>query len=371
MADAEPDQKESRAQRFKCDACGAERRYDAKTQRLVCDFCGASSEVPRGGADIVEHDLFAGLERLPVGLGVESHKVARCKECAASVHFGGDKTAIACAFCGSTSVLVQEENRRLLRPESLVPFGVDKHRASEEWKRWLRRLWFRPGDLRKLASVNELGGVYVPFWTYDAHVDSSWTAEAGYYYYVTEEYEVVVNGERVRKTREIRHTRWESAWGDRSDDYDDVLVCASVGLPDALADSLRSFDTKALVPYGPAYLAGWSAEEYAVDLQAGWSRAQKKVDEEQQRRCGRDVPGDTHRALTVSSSYSELTFKHILLPIWIAAYRYRGEVYRFLVNGQTGEVQGKAPYSWIKIALFVLFCAASIALLILLLSKGQ
>jgi hypothetical protein len=209
-----------------------------------------------------------------------------------------------------------------------------------------------------MARVQDLGGVYVPFWTYDAHVDSSWTAEAGFYYYVTEEYEVVENGETVTRTREIRHTRWESAWGDRSDDYDDVLVCASVGLPQDLAESLRSFDTAALVPYTPGFLAGWLAEEYAVDVREGFSHAQQKIDAEQESRCGTDVPGDTHRSLQVNSTYSNLTFKHVLLPIWIAAYRYRGEIYRFLVNGQTGEVQGKAPYSWIKITLAVLSAIA-------------
>ncbi len=361
----------SRAERFKCEGCGAEQRYEASIKKLKCDFCGATREVPKGAGVVVERDLFAGLESLPTGLGVETNKAARCKECGATVHFDSAKTAASCAFCGSSSILMQEENRKLLRPESLVPFGIDRKNANDNFSRWMRRLWFRPNDLKHLAKVQEVAGVYVPFWTYDAHVESSWTADAGYYYYVTEEYEVEENGETVTRTREIRHTRWESAWGQRSDDYDDVLVCASVGLPPDLADSMKSFDTAQLVPYTPGYLAGWSAEEYAVDLQAGFGRAQQKIDTEQSARCARDVPGDTHRALDVSSQYSNLTFKHVLLPIWIAAYRYRGEIYRFLVNGQTGEVQGKAPYSWIKIALFALAVAALIALIAIFASKGK
>jgi hypothetical protein len=375
MADPLTDEKpskDSKAQRFKCEACGAEQKYDATSGRLKCDFCGAVRDVPKGEGAVVEHDLnaaWATLESMPTGLGTEGDKVAKCKECGAQIHFNGDLTATRCTFCGSASVLVQEENRRLLRPESLVPFAIDKARANDEFGRWMRGLWFRPGDLRRMARVQDLGGVYVPFWTYDAHVDSAWTAEAGFYYYVTEEYEVVENGETVTKTREIRHTRWESAWGDRSDDYDDVLVCASVGLPQDLADSLRSFDTGALVPYTPGFLAGWLAEEYAVDVREGFSHAQQKIDAEQESRCAGDVPGDTHRALQVNSTYSGLTFKHVLLPIWIAAYRYRGEIYRFLVNGQTGEVQGKAPYSWIKITLAVLSAIALIVAIYLIASK--
>lgn len=361
--------KDARASRFKCEACGAEQKYDAATKKLRCDFCGAVREVPKGQGAIVEHDLFAGIDALPHGLGVDDTKVARCKECGAQVHFNGAKTATSCAFCGSSSILVQEENRKLLRPESLVPFAIEKKRANEEFARWLKKLWFRPSDLKRLATVQELGGIYVPFWTYDAQVASSWTADAGYYYYVTEEYEVVENGETVVKTREIRHTRWESAWGQRADAYDDVLVCASVGLPQELADSLKSFDTTQLVPYTPGYLAGWQAEEYAVDLQTGFGRAKEKIDSEQNERCAGDVPGDTHRALDVNNTYQDLTFKHVLLPVWLAAYRYRGEVYRYLVNGQTGEVQGKAPYSWWKISLTVLSLVAAIVLAVLLANR--
>src|SRR6185369_2868717 len=98
---------------------------------------------------------------------------------------------------------------------------------------------------------------------------------------------------------------------------------------------------------------------------AGFVQARAKINAEQETRCAADVPGDTQRALDVSSTYSNLTFKHVLLPIWIAAYRYHDDVYRFLVNGQTGEVQGKAPYSWVKIGLTVALVIFALALAIL------
>jgi hypothetical protein len=217
-----------------------------------------------------------------------------------------------------------------------------------------------------MARVQDVAGVYVPFWTYDAHVESSWTAEAGYYYYETEEYVVQENGEEVVKTREVQRTRWEPAWGHRADDFDDVLVCASVGMPQELAAHFGHFDTRQLVPYAPGFLAGWRAEEYAVDLADGFATAQKSMERTQAGRCGGDVPGDTRRNLSVDNVFSDITFKHVLLPVWIAAYRYRDRVYRFLVNGQTGEVKGDAPLSWAKIALFTLAMVALAALLIYL-----
>lgn len=353
-----------KARRFKCEACGGEQLFDAASGKLKCKYCNALRDVPAGEGAVVERDLFEGLAQAPRGLGVEGgSRAAKCQECGAHVVFAEQQTAARCTFCGSSKVLEQAENLQALRPESLLPFGVDKKRANESFGKWLGTLWFRPSDLKRLAKVDEVAGVYVPFWTFDAHVDSSWTAEAGYYYYVEEEYTTQENGETVTKTRSVRHTRWESAWGRRSDDFDDVLVCASQGLPRELADELKTFNTSELVAYSPGFLAGWRAEEYAIDLQNGFGVAQDKMNREQEKRCASDVPGDTHRNLSVDNTFSAVTFKHVLLPVWIAAYRYRNKVYRFLVNGQTGEVVGRAPWSWIKITLAIVALAAIVVAL--------
>lgn len=342
----------AQSRRFVCEACGGEQAFDATVGRLRCKYCGAEREVPADSTGaVVERDLWQGLAAAPRGLDIPEAKSSVCQECGAHVAFPDGVTATTCTFCGSARVLEEAENRRALRPESLLPFAIDKKRAQAAFTAWLGRLWFRPSNLKAMAKISELAGVYIPFWTYDAHVDSSWTAEAGYYYYVDEEYTTQENGKTVVKTRQVRHTRWERAWGSRSDDYDDLLVCASQGLPRELADRFKTFNMAALVPYSAGYLAGWRAEEYGVDLQAGFEIAKQRIVASQEQRCARDVPGDTHRGLRVENTLSNLTYKHVLLPLWIAAYRYDGKVYRFLVNGSTGEVVGKAPWSWVKITL--------------------
>ncbi|MAQ19762.1 MAG: zinc ribbon domain-containing protein [Sandaracinus sp.] len=274
----------------------------------------------------------------------------KCQTCGATVSFAGTSISQTCDFCGSQHVLQQDSHRRVIRPQSLVPFGVDEAKAKESFKGWLAGLWFRPSDLKHKAAVGAVAGVYIPYWTFDARVHSEWRAEAGHYYYEQETY--VQNGEK--KTRQVRKTRWESAWGRRQDAHDDVLVVASQGLPRKIAQRFSTFDTSRLMPYDPRYLAGWRAEEYAVELGEAWTEAQQTIEQEQYARCGRDVPGDTHRGLQVQNQYSAETFKHVLLPLWIASYRYGDKPYRFLVNGQTGEVQGEAPISWVKVTLFVL-----------------
>jgi len=351
----------AQARRFRCENCGGELAYDAASAKLKCAHCGATRDVPaEGHHQVVERDLFQGLAAAPRGLGT-AVRVHRCQECGANVSFPEGVAATKCTFCGSSKVLDQAENRNAIRPESLVPFSFDKKAANAAFARWIGKLWFRPNDLKHIAKVQEVNGVYVPFWTYDAQVSSQWRAERGWHYYEEEE-TTDANGQR--QTKRVQRTRWEPAWGQRRDFHDDVLVCASKGLPDNLAEHLRTFNTKQLVPYAPGYIAGWRAEEYAVELQEGWARAQATIEEGQRRRCASDVGGDTHRSLSVSNEYTGLTYKHALLPVWIAAYRYQQRVFRFLVNGQTGEVVGKAPWSAVKIILFLLVLAAIIATIV-------
>ncbi len=337
--------------------------FDAALGKMLCPNCEHTMEVPtaEGQTSIVEYNLQDGIaasaER---GLGTPV-RTARCNDCGATVSFAENVTATECEFCGSSQVMEQEENRNLIRPESLVPFKIEKSEATGKFKSWIGGLWFRPSALKERAAISKIHGVYVPYWTYDATVDSEWQAQAGFYYYVTESY---TDSEGNDQTRQVRETRWEPAWGDRRDAYDDLLVCASKGLPPGMAERLETFDTSALVSYDPSYLTGWSAEEYAVELNDGWTQAVARMESTQRDRCSSDVPGDTQRFLNVTNQFSEETFKHVLLPLWISAYRYNDKVYRFLVNGQTGEVTGKAPYSWLKIVLFIAAIVGTIAAIV-------
>jgi hypothetical protein len=282
----------------------------------------------------------------------------RCKECGATVQFDQNATTTACPFCGSSYVAPQEVSAKSIRPESLVPFRVDRAAAGQSFSKWIGGLWFRPSDLKKRAKVQNIDGVYVPFWAYNADVSSRWTADAGYYYYVA-----VTKRDSQGKTHteQERRIRWQPAWGQRQDSHRDVLICASKGLPPELVLKVQNFDCQQLAPYNPAYLSGWRAEEYVVNLQDGWGGAAQRIADEQYKRCDKDVPGDTHRNLSVNNAFANVTWRHILLPLWIAAYRYKEKVFRFLVNGQSGEVVGKAPWSAIKLIILFTIIAALIA----------
>jgi DNA-directed RNA polymerase subunit RPC12/RpoP len=356
-------------QTFPCRQCGAQLLYDAATRGMVCGHCGLKEAVAlapgQGGqgmqaaAMIREIPLEQGMQLAMRGPGVAVTTI-QCNTCGATVNVGQGERTTKCAFCGSGTVLQVQTNEAAIRPESLVPFAIAREAANKRFGEWLAGLWWRPNDLKKMAQVQEMGGVYVPYWTFSAQVASQWNAQRGWYYYETEVYQTTENGQTVTRERQVQRTRWEPAWGQRQDYNANILVCAGRGLPPELAESVTSFDVRQLVPYQPSYLAGWRAEQYSLDLMPGWQQGMQKMISIQQGRCGRDVGGDTHQSLVVNNTFTAITFKHVLLPIWIAAYRYHGKAFQFLVNGQTGEVVGKAPWSWVKITLASLLAAALI-----------
>ncbi len=357
-----PDEKgtapESASLDFRCEDCAAVMAWDPESDALACQFCGGRREVPARRDPIREYGLDeAGSAARGLGLEV---RVARCEVCGAKVAFDTASVSESCVFCGSSRVLAEDARRNSIRPESLIPLDVSRDEVKAAFGAWLGRLWFRPSALKKLKDFDATG-VYVPYWTFDCHAQSDWTAQAGYHYWVTETYMTTVNGKTVMRTRQVRKTRWVPAAGERDDDFDDIPILASKGIDAGLARKLGEFKRAALVPYRPEYLAGWAAEEYSVTLADGWKTGQARAESTQVSRCSGDVPGDTQRSLHVRTEFSDVRWKHVLFPIWSLTFQWKGKAYPVLIHGQSGRVVGEAPYSWVKIVLVVLFVIAVIA----------
>ncbi|MHC4820242.1 MAG: TFIIB-type zinc ribbon-containing protein [Planctomycetota bacterium] len=338
---------------FPCPSCGAGLRWEPDVRGLRCPFCGESRSVEDDGTEVLERPLAEALEAARDGARRRTAvRRVTCDSCAATVEVPATEQAGRCAYCGSSRVVEEDDSEASLAPECLVPFAIDADDARARFRSWIRSLWFRPNRLKSQSTETELRGVMVPFWTFDARAESSWTAMAGHHYYVPV---------KVGKTTVMQqHTRWVSASGSRADFHDDHLVCASRGLDAGRVRDIEPFHLEELVNYREEYLAGWAAESYAVDAGEGWGRAKLWMFEEQESRCAGDVPGDTHRGLSVSTTLSGQRYRYALLPVFVCAYRFRKKVYRFLVNGQTGEVQGEAPWSWVKITLLVLGIIAAV-----------
>ncbi|MGZ5685862.1 MAG: hypothetical protein ACXWG9_17190, partial [Usitatibacter sp.] len=171
--------------------------------------------------------------------------------------------------------------------------------------------------------------------------------------------------ETVVAQRRRKETRWSPASGHVGKFHDDVMVMASRTLPAGILGAAARWNLKGLVPYQPEFVSGFQAEAYQVGLREGFPIAKVTIDAQVAELVRRDIGGDQQRIHEVATQYSDIKFKHVLLPVWISAYRYRDKVYRFIINGQTGEVSGESPKSWWKIAL--LTAAILILLFVLLL----
>jgi len=161
----------------------------------------------------------------------------------------------------------------------------------------------------------------------------------------------------------VQKVRWEFRSGTHQGYYDDELVCASRGLHEKILKKIYPYHLNALAHYKPEYLSGFQAEAYTIDPRACWNTARASMDQKERAACSRMLDGDTQRGLSVNSEYNNIKWKHILLPVYIAAYAYGKKVYRFMVNGQTGEVQGESPLSWWKIAAVALGIATIVIII--------
>lgn len=355
--------------RYSCEQCGADLRFAPGQTSLVCDHCGHAQEVPaaigQGAATgLAELDLGDGLKDALKGAEMAEVRSLSCPNCGALVEMTGAAHAAECPFC-ATPVVTDTGSARKIKPQGLIPFAVPEETARQALGKWLGKRWFAPGGLKEYARRGrKLNGIYTPFWTFDADTASRYTGQRGTHYYETRTVTVTVDGKNQRREEKVRRTSWAAVSGHVSRHFDDVLVLAAQSLPRGLTDGLKPWDLSALVPYTPDYLAGMQAEGYTVELDAGQQIAREEMARIIEADVRRDIGGDEQRVSSVDTSYSAETFKHILLPVWMAAYKFRGKSYRFVVNGQTGRVQGERPWSAIKIAVAVVMAALVIGALV-------
>lgn len=354
---------EPQEHRWPCAQCGAQLRYAPGQTSLTCSHCGHVQaivpETPWSRAEALrELDLAKGLrDDLSAG-DMEDIRTTSCPNCGAQVEITGATHATECPFC-ATPVVLDTGTQRHIKPQAVLPFELTETEARKAMIAWMGSLWFAPGSLLEYARKGRaMNGVYTPFWTFDAETASRYSGQRGEYYYETRTVTVRVNGRSEQRQEQVRHTRWYPASGRVARDFNDVLVMASQSLPPRLGNELTPWDLGKLVPYTPEYLAGFQAEGYTVPLAAGHSEARDQMADVIRSDVRRAIGGDEQRISDIDTRWTDETFKHILLPVWMAAYKYNGKSYRFVVNGQTGEVQGERPWSIWKITFAVILVLA-------------
>src|SRR5215203_150278 len=348
---------QQKVHRFRCPGCGADLQFAPEGGNLTCPYCGRQERIepPAGAVEERSYEQYLQLHADRMGTLAGGALEVACQTCGATVTFTPPMVAGECDFCGSSLVAQPRSADPVLAPEGVLPFSVTRDAAAASVGNWTGSLWFAPNALKRLAAHEGLGGVYIPFWTYDAYTASRYTGERGEYFYTTEHYtERDAQGREVQQSRQVRHTRWHPASGRVERWFDDILVPATKSLPPQRLAALEPWDLQEVTSYEPAYLSGYKAQRYQVSLAEGFELAKKVAAPVIDSDARRDIGGDEQRVSNVATQYSAVTFKHLLLPVYVGAYRFNDKVFQVVVNGRTGEVQGERPYSVWKILLLVL-----------------
>lgn len=331
-----------------CPACGTANAAFAPTQQTAKSPAAVQAEVVAAG------------------------KHFRCEQCGAEVIVDPQQRSYVCPFCDSTYVVefTRDETGRQ-QPEFVIGFAVTAEQAKEKFRDWIKRNgWFNPGDLPTGAVEDKQRGVYLPFWSFPMLAESNWSAQIGEHWQRTETYTTMENGKMVTKTRTVTETEWWPLSGRHHRFYSGYLVSGSKGLPQREALRIMPFNLPALKRYEPYYLAGWMCEEYSIDQQPALAMCQQEYQAQEERNVRAFLPGDTASSLTVQTRFRNISSDLCLLPVYILSYRYKEQLYRFLVNGQTGKIAGDKPLSWQRIGIAVgcgviLLAAIVIAIMII------
>lgn len=389
VAAAGPHARTIERKQFPCKNCGAGMEFIPGTRNLRCPYCGTEQSIavdanapqtgnndspdgsPASEPKLKELDFLSYLERAEAEQAKpRTVHLTHCEGCGADISLSDGMSAELCPYCG-LPVVSQDYVTTEIAVQGVLPFAIEKEKAYQLFYDWLKGLWFAPNDLVKMTTrEGVLNGIYMPYWTYDSDTLTDYVGERGEYYYTTETYTAMENGRAVTRSRQVRHTRWYPASGEVRVAFDDVLVAATKSLPQATLDSLEPWDLDKLVDFTAAYLSGYRAETYKVALKEGFAIAKEKMLPAIDNAIRRDIGGDEQRIHSRDTDYRDTTFKHILLPLWISAYRYDQRTFRFAINGRSGKVQGERPYSWVKITLFVIFCLALLVGVVYLMNEA-
>lgn len=345
---------EPTSERFPCKQCGAILKYAPGTQHQVCEYCSFENQIELRAGVIKEYPLQEALEKIAVPSQIAIKHSIHCDECGANFQFKSSIHAGECPFCG-TPIVTETSINKTIQPKSLLPFHINQDAASTLFQSWLKGLWFAPNAVKKYArSETKLNGIYLPFWTYDSETNTRYQGERGDVYYIQKRVQVRRGKRLVTETRQVAKIRWTPVSGQVARFFDDVLIGASRSLPRKIVDTLQPWDLEQLIPYDDNYLSGFSSEYYQVELDEGFDYAKQVMDNQIYKDIAYDIGGNHQRIHHTQTQHHNNTYKHCLLPVWSAAFRYREKSYRFVINARTGKVQGERPYSAWKIGFTVL-----------------
>lgn len=348
---------------FKCPQCQAMTAYCVADGGLRCTYCGYYEPPARTIVGKGAQEFEFTVETLAVasqahGWG-ETREDLHCQNCNAHTTLPPGRLTHTCPFCGSNRVLHQNAPQDELRPRFLIPFQIEADACRPIAEKWLGSSWMTPKALKQ-STVAGFTGIYLPYWTFDAVTRAEWKAEVGH----QQQERYYDSGSKEWRTRTVTVWKWES--GRVRKFFDDLLVPGTAHLNRVLLHDLQNFDTQALVAYEPQYLAGLLAQAYDVPLEKAWEEGRETMRDGTREACRAQASTSQIRNFSMALDFNDESWRYVLVPVYIAVYRYEDKPYQVMVNGQTGAIAGQRPVDWNKVWLAAGALVAPGALLSLL-----
>ena len=319
-------------QAYKCPRCGARLTAEVQTGALVCGFCGyrpAGSPGVAGAAGgatggVKEQDWDAVVfSRQGHRWEVPTSRTFSCENCGANVLVPPAQVSTVCPFCGTPHVIHAEAERELIEPTAVMPFMLSASEAFAAIARWLGAQHFTSRDLATASTQASPRAVYLPFWTFDMEGEIKWTG--------------------MEVSLEYGHARTTPAHGSAPVLFGDIVAPGSMSVPAEILERLH-FDLRRLVPYSPDALANWPAEIYSISpVDASLEARDRALRQAGADRATANIPAMVEDVVMQGMDVSVISFKLALLPVWTSSYRFSGQTYQVVVNGNSGEVEGNVP----------------------------
>ena len=341
---------------YKCPNCDGAVSFDTGIQQMACPFCDSTFEVEalkeydealKECTDEInweQREEVAWLDGEQEGMRAYS-----CNTCAGEVITDATTAATHCPYCGNPIVMVGQLSGAL-KPDYVIPFKLDKAAAMEALSKHLTKKRLLPKCFKENKHIEEVKGVYVPFWLYDADAGGT----------------VIYRGTRISTWMDSRFTYTETSHfriiRGGTLGFEQVPVDGSSKMNSELMESIEPFDMKQAAPFQTAYLSGFLADKYDIDAEAGMVRANERIKTSTEDAFAKTVTGYTSvRPEKSSLQLKKGTVKYALLPVWVLQTTWKGKQYLFSMNGQTGKFVGNLPVDWGKFFLYFFIITAVLA----------
>ena len=335
---------------YQCPSCTGPLRFDGASGMLACDYCGSKFTVQEIEALYRDKDEAAAAasaaaqaqaeqqaqepEHSPANWAEDSGlRVYNCPSCGAELICDETTAATSCPYCNNPSI-VPGQLSDMLKPDWVIPFKLDKEAAKKALKNYYRGKKLLPNAFSDRNHIEEIKGVYVPFWLFDGTVDADMRFQGTRVNSVTTGREIITTTEyyRVRRSGVVS--------------FDKIPADASSKMPDAHMDAIEPYDYAELKPFSNAYLPGFLADKYDVKPEDCYARVDLRAQNTAEELLAGTVSGYsscTPESRQISVRRSRTSYA--LLPVWLLATNYDGKNYLFAMNGQTGKLIGDLPVS--------------------------